>query len=134
MKDAVKRLRSYGLTKTEVYTIINLGLGFPQPQPKNDNQDEVNGETDNADAEHTGDAVAQVQIPAPRDSHDASMNEEDLETSPVSGGEALALVIESIEERFPEDVRQDTIADILLILRQCISQAVQSQSTDAEQV
>jgi hypothetical protein len=144
IKEAVKRLRSHGLTKPEVYTIINLGLGLPRPQPTaDDDEDEPNGTAEEVEAEietaekatDDHDAVAQIIIPGPSAMSEIPADEEDVEmTSASRDNSALALVIESIEERFPEDVREDKVEEMLAILRQCISQADQRALAGEEKV
>lgn len=125
MKDAVKRLRSYGLTKTEVYTLLNLGLGFARGSESNDDA-EVASQDGAADA---NDSVASIHVPAGTDSNENGLEGHDLEAAPPSGIETLKLVVESFEERFPEETREATMTEILLIFQECVSASQRANTT-----
>ena len=123
MKNAVKDLRAYGLTKSEVATIINLAIGMPRPPPSGDDDEElargvnegVNGETNDE---------SEADIAADHDDTSGSVKAEssfDPGETTETGTEVLNLIIENIEERFPEEVREQKMLEILRVLRHAIA-------------
>jgi hypothetical protein len=117
MTQVVQRLRQFNLTKTEVFSIINLGIGLPRPAAaesaeameveQEDEVAETNGETN-------GEPVATVSIPTDDDGNTA---EEVVEGDP-SARYLLSLVVEGLEERWPVSETEENIQSILAVLRE----------------
>lgn len=110
MNEAVQRLRAFGLTKTEVYTIINLAVGVYRPR-KAELADNTDGME--VDVVENGDAAESVKEEA-----DVKPEQESDDTSYSIGQNALTLIIDSLEERFPEDDREGKLAEIINVLHE----------------
>lgn len=118
MNEVVKRLRELGLTKTEVYSIINLGIGLPRPASA------VNGEAEGMDVEGEGEAstaddevVAHITVPT----EDGDGSTDAIIEDDTDGRELLRLVVDSLDERFPGDEGEEKILAMLKVLRDCIA-------------
>lgn len=121
MAEVVKRLRQLGLTKTEVFSIINLGIGLPRPEPA------VNGEAESMEVDDQGEEeeeeaaaandepVAHVAVEDGGDGSDAVVEED------TGGRQLLQVVVDSFDERFSGDEGEETIQAILKVLRDCIN-------------
>lgn len=118
MTEVVKRLRQLGLTKTEVFSIINLGIGLPRPQPA------INGEAEGMEVDEQGEEaadndehepVAHIAVEEGEEGADAVVEED-------SGGrQLLQVVVDSLDERFSGDEGEETIQAVLKVLRDCIN-------------
>jgi hypothetical protein len=106
MRQLLLQLKKYELTKTEVFTLINLGLGLDQ-QPQSvaangHSETEPNGDVkDEADEEET--------------------QESDLSKS------LFRLIVEESEERFAGDEGEEQIDEILSIIKASIQGGGQIQ-------
>jgi len=119
MNQVVKRLRKYDLTKTEVLSLINLGVGLPRPQAT-----EVNGHTeDEMDVEGTDGQAEQSNAEVGGD--EAASHEEEAANPAAgpNGRELLSLIVENIEDRFSEEEREEKIDGILNVLKECMTQS-----------
>lgn len=121
VSEAVKRLREFDLTKTEVYSIINLSIGLPTP-PDSFNEDSQAMEVDGQEeADVNGDeAVAELSVPAEGDGTASATEIEDG----AEGRYLLGTVVDGLEERFPGEQGEEKIQAILRVLRECISKPV----------
>ncbi|KAH0832593.1 hypothetical protein AYO21_06014 [Fonsecaea monophora] len=115
IKNVVPRLRAFGLTKTEAFVLINLGLGLPRGQQLRQTTDgdeqaeRVNGEGDGDEDDGGGDAdVNGVDGTA----------EGDEEPQEPDDRQFLSLVIEELEERFPGEEGEAKIQQILETMRE----------------
>lgn len=134
MNEAVTRLRKFNLTKTEVFSIINLGIGLPSAQGAGDAEAEEM-EVDEEDAEQGeeegegGDgqedgAVAIIAVPGEGGEEDVGAAEGEgeggVEQDDPSAAYLLGLVVEGLEERFPPEQREEMIREILAVLREIV--------------
>lgn len=129
MKMVVDQLRKYDLAKTEVYTIINLGLGLPRPAPATVNgeaEEPENDEGQDGDDANT-EVAAHIQIRAEEVDGESEATPNEEGNDDISGMEALGLIIDSLEERFPEDAREEKMTEILMVLRNCLSSTAEEQ-------
>ncbi|EXJ82853.1 hypothetical protein A1O3_06668 [Capronia epimyces CBS 606.96] len=110
VKAVVPKLRAFGLTKTEVFMLINLGVGLPRNQISRPGADAENGEAAEADEE---DAADEVQEPDDR--------------------QLLSIVIEELEDRFPGEEGEAKVEKILETMRTEFdrAQAVASEKANA---
>ncbi|RMZ76056.1 hypothetical protein DV737_g5006, partial [Chaetothyriales sp. CBS 132003] len=104
ISNVVQRLKKYNLTKTEVLSIINLGLGLPRSLPAH-----AKTLANHHGHDHEADA-------------DAPPDQEDGAVEP--NFRALAeCVIDSLADRFPGDEGEDKIESILAVLEECTREA-----------
>ena len=109
LNGVVKRFRKYDLTKTEVLTLINLGLGMPRSRPVKVKAF-ANGHTEVANAEKDGSDEAQDQ-----------MLEEG--TDEPNYRALVDCVIESVGERFAGEAGELKLEEIITVLKECIGEA-----------
>ncbi|EXJ87747.1 hypothetical protein A1O1_04673 [Capronia coronata CBS 617.96] len=89
VKTVVSKLRAFGLTKTEVFMLINLGIGLPRNQSSQPSAAAEDGEEENE--------AEEVQEPDDR--------------------QLLSIVIEELEDRFPGEEGEAKIEKILQTMR-----------------
>jgi hypothetical protein len=134
MGEVVGRLKGFGLTKTEVFSIVNLGIGMPRPQVASGEGVEMDVDGEQVDGEEGmeegNDAVvAELSIPKARAEAFEIKEDPDVEgeahgevgvdgavNEDPSAGYLLSLVVEGIEERFTQEQREG----ILSVLRECV--------------
>ena len=107
MRDLQLKLQKYELTKTEVLSLINLGIGLQVSQSQDATAEQVNGEV-NGDATTNGDGIK----------HEEGENEEEeAEEGAESGLNQLlfSLVVEEADERFAGEVGDAQIDEILRV-------------------
>ncbi|RMZ92121.1 hypothetical protein DV736_g593, partial [Chaetothyriales sp. CBS 134916] len=121
ISNVVQRLKKYDLTKTEVLSMINLGLGLSRSQP-------ANAKTiANLPGVENGVVVGAATVAAPGEHDhkadaDAPSDQEDGAVEP--NFRALAeCVIDSLTDRFPGDEGEEKIESILVVLDECIREA-----------
>lgn len=103
MNAVVPKLRSFGLTKTEILVLINLGVGLPRSQSSQPATEADGGEIE-------GD---------PEDSEPPPGEEE----QEIDDRQLLSLVIEELDERFAGDQGEAKIEKILQTMRTEFSRA-----------
>lgn len=118
MNEVVQRLRKFNLTKTEVFSIINLGIGLPRPAAAGaEDGMEVDGEESaETNGDSTDDAVARMSMPM--EGEEATI-EVQAEEDP-SARYLLSLVVEGLDERFPAAESEEKIQGILAVLGECV--------------
>lgn len=113
IKNVVPKLRALGLSKTEVYMTINLGVGLSKSQQV---QQSVNG------SQHVnGDAVnAEEETAANADDDGKSSSAQEGQEDPYqpSDMELLACVIEEVDDRYPGDEGQEQLEKISETIRE----------------
>lgn len=116
IKNVTPKLRAFGLTKTEVYTMINIGIGLPRGQAK---QQLVNG-----NGHVNGDAIGDEEDATQYDESGAAGDEGDVEPTAdaepfVSADYSLIpAIIEEFGERFPGEEGQEQVQKILDTIRE----------------
>jgi hypothetical protein len=113
IKRVVPKLRAFGLAKTEVFTILNLGIGLPKAQQQQDNtsgEAEVNGDGD---------------VPAD-DEEQAQPAEETSEGTPDV--DLLSCAVHNLYERFPGDEGQEQIQKIIDTMKEEYEQALAKEA------
>ncbi|ETN47068.1 uncharacterized protein HMPREF1541_01258 [Cyphellophora europaea CBS 101466] len=130
MSEVVKRLRQFDLTKTEVYSIVNLGIGLPRVQPS------VNGEAEGMEVDGQEEATTNgmepiAQITMPDDDGDDATAEADA-ADDQSGRYLLGLVVENLDERFSGEEGDDKIQAIIRVLRGCTALSTSTTNGDHE--
>jgi hypothetical protein len=118
IQSVVPKLRKFGLSKTEAYMMVNLGVGLArgyeqQPLMNGDQDGDVNAVSDSIESttanDNTGTSEEHEQ-PSPVGQDEAEYQPSDMEL--------LSCVIEELEERFPGDDGQERIQKIVQTIRE----------------
>ncbi|KAK5106824.1 hypothetical protein LTS08_000947 [Lithohypha guttulata] len=91
ISELVKKLKAYGLTKTEALNLINIGVGM-----RPSGQDQVNGD----DEQEVG---------------------PDDEAEMARDVQFFKVVVEEADERFPGDDGDERIRDVIITMKSCVS-------------
>ena len=120
MKEVVQRLRKFNLTKTEVFSIINLGIGLPRLAAAGAEEgmdiDAAAEETVETNGDTNDDAVARISMPVEDEEGTAEVSAEE----DPSARYLLSLVVDGLDERFPAAESEEKIQGILAVLRECM--------------
>lgn len=112
MEDLVQKLKKYELTKTEVFSLISLGVGLHEATPPTAIEAEATGQ-DNAN----GDNLTRDQ-PGTGDGGQDEVEVEDEEPAETGLNRMLfGLIVEESDERFAGDEGEQRITEILEILK-----------------
>ncbi|KIW65945.1 hypothetical protein PV04_08158 [Phialophora macrospora] len=118
IQSVVPKLRTFGLSKTEAFMMINLGVGLArgyEQQPfMNGDQDNVNtvsSSIESAAANENAGTSGDEEQPNPEGQEDeAAYQPSDLEL--------LSCVVEELDDRFPGDEGQEQIQKIVQTIRE----------------
>lgn len=110
VKTVVPKLKAFGLTKTEVFNLINLGVGLPTAQSTQKSVEAGDGM--DVDGEGAGEDAAE---------------EPDYR-------QMLSLIVEELEDRFPGDEGEAKIQKIFDTMRNEYQRAKKGKSTKGTKV
>ena len=113
IKNVVPKLKAFGLTKTEVLLMVNLGVGLPRgQQPVNEDQT-INDGAGNGEDEK---ATRNEELPN-------AIDEGQDEPYQPSDMELLSCVIEELDDRYSGEEGREQIQKILETVREEYAQA-----------
>ncbi|KAJ9610275.1 hypothetical protein H2200_005052 [Cladophialophora chaetospira] len=124
IKNVVPKLRTLGLSKTEAYMAINLGVGLgkrQQVQQSVNASQHTNGDVAEEEGEGTGAADDQEQ--------ENPAQEEQDELYQPSDTELLTCVIEEWEDRYPGEEGQEQLQKISETIREEYQRAQSTHAT-----
>ena len=115
MSNLVGRLRQYDLSKTEIYSIINLGIGLPRLQSA-----ATNGDADTMDADGANGSNEEDTTTEDTNQDQPVAIEEIDEADEATARHILALVIDSLDNRFTGDEGDEKIEGIIKAVRDSV--------------
>lgn len=123
------KLKPFGLTKTEVFELVNLGIGVGEASSAANGDaggEDLNGDSNGVD-DHDEDDKPHVKREGPGDEANGEAEDEEAGDAEEEGAESsldrmlFGLVVEEADERFSGDEGEQRITEVLGIIKETIN-------------